>query len=83
MINVNKKSIKNVKMKEIVEKRFLEKKKNFDTMIFDAVIVKNSNANFFIKYYIDDTTTISNSFTKFFFKFENFLKEESEGEENR
>ena len=45
-------------------------------MMFDAVDVKNSNAMIFIKYYINNTTTISNSFTKFFFEFENFLKEE-------
>ena len=46
-------------------------------MIFDVVDVKNSNAEIFIKYYINDTTTISSSFTKFFFEFENFLKKES------
>ena len=30
-----------------------------------------------MKYHINDTTTISNNFTKFFFEFENFLKEKS------
>ena len=64
-------------MKRIVKKRFLKKKKNFNIIIFDVVHVKDSNANSFIKYYIDDTTTISNSFTKFLFKFENFLEKES------
>ena len=75
MINVDEKLTKNVKIKKIVEKKFLKKKENFNTMIFDIVNVKNSNAKIFIKYYIDDTTTISNSFTKFFFEFENFFKE--------
>ena len=33
-------------------------------MMFKVVDVKNSNAVIFMKYHIDDTTTISNSFTK-------------------
>ena len=45
-------------------------------MIFDDVDVKNSNAMVFIKYHINDTITISNHFTKFCLKFENFLKKE-------
>ena len=77
MISVDEKSTKNVKMKQIIEKRFLKKKENFNTMIFDDVDVKNSNAKIFIKYYIDDTTTILNSFTKSFFEFENFLKKKN------
>ena len=77
MINFDKKSTKNVKMKKIIEKEFLKKKENFDTIIFDVVNVKNSNAEIFMKYYIDNTTTISSSFTKFSFKFKNFLKKES------
>ena len=64
-------------MKKIIEKKFLKKKKNFDIIMFKIVDVKNSNAKFYIKYYINDTTTISNSFMKFFFEFENFLKEKN------
>ena len=45
--------------------------------MFDIVNVKNSNAEIFIKYHIDNTTTISNNFTKFSFEFENFLKKKS------
>ena len=63
MINVGEKSTKNVKMKKIVKKKF-SKKKNFDTMMFEAVDVKNPNAITFMKYHIDDTTTISSNFTK-------------------
>ena len=33
-------------------------------MMFEIVDVKNSNAVTFIKYYINDTTTISSSFTR-------------------
>ena len=66
-----------MKMKKIIKKRFSKKEKNFDTMMFEIVDVKNSNTKIFIKYYIDDTTTISNSFTKFSFKFEKILKEKS------
>ena len=77
MINVDEKSTKNVKIKRIIEKEFSKEKKNFDTMIFEIVDVKDSNAKTFIKYYINDTTTISNCFTKIFFEFKNFLKKES------
>ena len=75
MINVDEKSTKNIKKN--CWKKFL-KKENSDTMMFDVVNVKNSNAKIFMKYHIDDTTTISSSFTKFFFEFKNFLKKESE-----
>ena len=77
IINVDEELTKNMKMKKIVEKKFLKKEKNFDIMMFDIVDVKNSNAVIFIKYYIDDTTTISSNFTKFSFEFENFLKEKN------
>ena len=77
MISVDKKPAKNVKMKKIIEKEFLKKKKNFDTMIFNIVDVKSLNAKMFMKYHIDDTTIISSSITKFSFEFENFLKEEN------
>ena len=64
MINVDEKSAKNVKMKRIMKKKFSKKKKNFDTIMFEIADVKDSNAIIFMKYYIDDTTTISGSFTK-------------------
>ena len=64
MINVDEKSAENVKMKKIIKKKFSEEKKNLDTIMFEIVDVKNSNAMIFIKYHINDTTTISSSFTK-------------------
>ena len=64
MINVDEESAKNVKMKKIVKEKFSKKKENLDTIMFEVVDVKNSNAMIFIKYHIDDTTTISSSFTK-------------------
>ena len=73
MINVDEEPTRNIKMKKIIKKNFLNKKKNFDIMIFEIVDVKNSNAKIFIKYYIDDTTTTSSSFTKFLFEFDNFF----------
>ena len=63
MINANEKSAKNVKMKRIIKKKF-SKKKDLDTMMFEVVDVKNSNIMTFMKYHIDDMTTISSSFTK-------------------
>ena len=64
MISVGEEPTKNVKMKRIIKKKFSKKEKNLDTMMFEVVDVKNSNAVIFMKYYIDDTTTISNNFTK-------------------
>ena len=74
MINVDEKLTKNVKMKRIVKKRFLKEKENCDTIMFDVVDVKNSNAIIFIKYHVDNTTTTSSSFTKSFFEFKSFFK---------
>ena len=51
-------------------------KQNFNMMKFKIIDIKNSNVKIFMKYHIDDTTTTSSSFTKFFFEFENFLKKE-------
>ena len=64
MISVDEKSAEDVKMKKIIKEKFSKKKEDLDTMMFEIVNVKNSNAVTFIKYYIDDTTTISSSFTK-------------------
>ena len=64
MISVGEKSTKDVKMKRIVKKKFSKKEKNLDIMMFGIVDVKNSNAVIFMKYHIDDTMTISDSFTK-------------------
>ena len=64
MINVGEESTKNVKMKKIVKEKFSKEKKNLDTMMSEIVDVKNSNAVTFMKYHIDDTITISSSFTK-------------------
>ena len=64
MISVGEESTKDVKMKRIVKEKFSKKKENLDTMMFEIVDVKNSNAMIFMKYHIDDTTTILNNFTK-------------------
>ena len=64
MISVDEEPAKNVKMKKIVKEKFSKKKENFDTMMFEVVDVKNSNTVILMKYHIDDTTTISSSFTR-------------------
>ena len=64
MINVDEKPAEDVKMKKIIKKKFSKKKENLDTMMFEVVDVKNSNTMIFMKYHINDTTTISSSFTK-------------------
>ena len=63
MISTGEESAKDVKMKRIVKKEF-SKKENLDTMMFEVVDVKDPNAVTFMKYYIDDTMTTSDSFTK-------------------
>ena len=82
MINIEEKLAENVKMKRIIKKS-LKKKENFDIIMFEIIDVKNSNAKIFIKYYINNTTTISSNFTKFFFEFESFLKKEDAGKRTR
>ena len=77
MISVDEKSTENVKINKIIKKSFLKKEENFDTIIFNVVDMKNSNAKIFIKYYINDMMMISNNFTKKIFEFENFLKEKN------
>ena len=52
-------------------------------MMFDIVDVKDSNTEIFIKYHINDTTTISNNFTKFSFEFKNFLKKRARRKHTR
>ena len=64
MINVGEESTEDVKMKKIIKEKFLKKEKDLDTIMFEIVDVKNSNAVIFMKYHIDDTTTTSNSFTR-------------------
>ena len=64
IISVGEKSTRNVEMKKIMKKKFSKKKKNLDTIMFEIVDVKDSNAETFMKYHINDTMTISSSFTK-------------------
>ena len=64
IINVGEKSTEDVKMKKIVKEKFLKKKKNLDTMMFEVVDVKNSNTVSLMKYHINDMITTSDNFTK-------------------
>ena len=64
MISAGEKPAEDVKIKRIIKKKFSKKEKNLDTMMFEIVDVKNSNAVILMKYYINDTITISSSFTK-------------------
>ena len=63
MISVGEEPAENVKMKKIVKEKF-SKEENFDTIMFEVVGVKNPDAVTLMKYHIDDTMTISDSFTK-------------------
>ena len=63
MISVDEESAEDVEMEKIVKEKFSEEE-NLDTIMFEIVDVKDSDAVIFMKYYINDTTTISSSFTK-------------------
>ena len=58
-----------------LKKKNLKRKMNSNTIMFENVNVKNSNARIFIMFYIDDTTlSASILILKSLFKFESFLK---------
>ena len=65
-------------MKELVKKKFEKKKENFRYMMFENLVVKNSNARVSAKYHINDTTSFSNIIENFSFKFKNISKKESD-----
>ena len=77
IINADEKSTK-MNMKKLVKKRFEKKKKNSRYVMFEDLVVKNSNVRASAKYHIDDTTSFSNIIENFSFKFENVLKRKSD-----
>ena len=76
-INADEKSAK-MNMKKLIKKKFEKKKKNFRYVMFEDFVVKNSNARISTKHHINDTTSFSSIIENFSFKFENFLKRESD-----
>ena len=76
-INADKKLAK-IKIKKLVKKRFEKKKENFRYIIFEDLVVENSNARVLAKYHINDTTLSSNIIENFSFEFKNVLKKESD-----
>ena len=76
-INADEKSAK-MNMKKLVKKKFEKKKENFRYVMFEDLVVKNSNVRTSAKYYIDDTTSFLNVIENFSFEFENVLKKESD-----
>ena len=72
MMSVDEKSTKNLKMKNMIEKNFS------NTMIFESINMKTSNAQTII-FHIDDSTSFTNIFiSKPLLEFESFLKIENE-----
>ena len=61
-----------------MKKKFEKKKENFYYIMFEDLVVKNSNAQISAKYYINDTTSFSNVIKNFSFEFENILKRKSD-----
>ena len=82
IINSDEKSTKNIKMKKIIKKRFSRKKENLNIIIFDDVNMKNANAQTFMIFCIDNTTTTSNIIMKFSFEFESLKKKENPTQTN-
>ena len=76
-INADEKSTK-MNIKRFVKKRFEKKKKNFRYMMFEDLVVKNSNARASAKYYLNDTMSSSNVIENFSFKFKNFSEKEND-----
>ena len=76
-INADEKSAK-MNMKELVKKRFEKKKENSRYVMFEDLVVKNSNVRASAKYHIDDTTSSSNVIENFSFEFENVSKRKSD-----
>ena len=76
-INADEKSAK-MNMKELVKKKFEKKKKNFRYVMFEDLVVKNSNMRVSTKHHIDDTTSFSNVIKNFSLEFENFSEKESD-----
>ena len=72
-INADEKSAK-MNMKELMKKKFEKKKENFRYVMFEDLVVKNSNMRTSAKYYINDTTSFSNIIENFLCEFENVLK---------
>ena len=77
MINANEKSAK-MNIKRLMKKRFEKKKKNSRYVMFEDLVVKNSNMRISAKYYINDTTSSSNVIENFLFEFENISERKSD-----
>ena len=65
-------------MKKLVKKKFEKKKENFRYVMFEDLVVKNSNVRASAKYHINDTTLFSNIIENFSFEFENVLKKKND-----
>ena len=76
-INADEKSAK-MNMKKLMKKKFEKKKENSRYVMFEDLVVKNSNVRISAKYHIDDTTSFSSIIENFSFEFENVSKKESD-----
>ena len=61
-------------MKRLVKKKFEKKKENFRYIMFENLVVKNSNVRTSAKHYINDTMLSLNVIENFSFEFENVFK---------
>ena len=65
-------------MRKLVKKKFEKKKENFRYVMFEDLIVKNSNAQISAKHHINDITSFSSVIENFSFEFENFSEKEND-----
>ena len=63
---------------ELMKNKFEKKKENFRYMMFENLVMKNSNMQISTKHYINDTTSSSNVIENFLFKSENISEKESD-----
>ena len=76
-INADEKSAK-MNMRKLMKKKFEKKKENFQYVMFEDLVVKNSNVRASAKHHIDDTTSSLNVIENFSFEFENVSERESD-----
>ena len=76
-INVDEKSAK-MNIRKFVKKKFKKKKENFRYVMFEDLVVKNSNAQTSAKHHINDTMSSLNVIENFSFEFKNFLERKND-----
>ena len=65
-------------MRKLMKKKFEKKKENSRYVMFEDLVVKNSNVRASAKYYIDNITSFLSVIKNFSFEFENISEKEND-----